>query len=202
MLARTKRRMQLVWRCLAELRRCPSDPVAGQFKLVQRVSVKAARGSKLHHYVIKRGASPEEVDEYHSEGGSFNHWHRDLKGDGQLDLLREVESQEVGRVPRRGIVAYVAWGWVNGVFYAVQPEVCLDQPCDMYAEDEDGDTDYDCPLYDVSDVQCIGDTDLHDWHNCGLYKGKIKAYDWGYDMPVKLTTAEFRAASTRYAKAA
>lgn len=202
MSARTKRRMQLVWRCLAELRRCPSDPVSGQFKLVQRVSVKAARGSKLHHYVIKRGASPEEVEMHHHDGGSFDRRHRDLKGDGQMDLLREVESQEVGHVSRRGIVAYVAWGWVNGVFYAVQPAVCLSQPCEMYGVDEDGDPDCDCPLYDVSYVRCIGDTDPYEWHNCGLYKGKIKAYDWGYDMPVTLTTAEFRAASTRYAKAA
>ena len=200
MLARTKRRIQLVWRCLDAVNRSMEpDPQAGQFKLAYPVHVKAAGKQKLHGYMLKRGASPDEVDKY-SDSGYSSH-HRETRGDGQLDLLREVEAQELGTVEARLVARYVAWGWVNGVFYAVQPMLSLHQP-DQLFDGLDG-VDWDDPPYPHLDLLAnLPDCDPIDWHNCGVYHGRIKCYDWGYGMPIGLSTPGFRATYTRYAKAA
>lgn len=105
---RARRRQSLVWACLRAARVADDEPLAGQFKLAQQVTVHGKAG-KPHHYMLKRGASVSEVNAYHFNGSRCYTSHRTHRGDGQTDLLREVEAQELRLMDRRLILGHVAW---------------------------------------------------------------------------------------------
>lgn len=95
--------------------------------------------------------------------GTWQSWEAD-------DLMLEICVQFSGNVDAGDIVPYVAWGYVDGHFWALQPRV--DWVDDLRIAEEEG------------ELECYSGAtalpDCHPDHNTGVYEGRAVAYDWGY----------------------
>lgn len=164
---RDKRLPRLVWKALAAMKKQAPRPVSGQFKLCYKVAVTSTAG-KTHWYALKRGASPAEVGTYHHSGQGCSPRHRTKRqGGGQKDLMREIERQELGVLPKRVLLRYRAWTWVDGVLWAVQP----------WSNEKEGEgVEIDDAFWRLTD--CSGYVGSF---NTTVHMGRLKTYDWGYE---------------------
>ncbi len=86
------------------------------------------------------------------------------------DLVRELYAQENRVIRRADIIPYLAWTWVDGILYALQPK-------GEENRDHKLDDDFEHRMYEHYDGEL---QDVSGSFNAGVYRGTIRAYDWGY----------------------
>lgn len=131
------------------------DPDAcGQFKLVWKV-VDVIPG---YTYALKRTGTWEEIALHNEDADVVYPRHHNA------DIMRELVAQQATLIPDDKINKYMAWGFIDGTLWAMQPWLYNDPDDDAMAE-----------LEAISDDVAYPNARMDD-------DGSTVLIDWGYDF--------------------